>query len=287
MISKDVSRHLEKRFGKFQAIGHVGTLDPMAEGVLPILLGKATRLQDLLLEIPKQYRFVFELGFETDTLDLEGKILKHLPVPPISLSEIQIKASQYVGDITQTAPRFSAIKIKGLPAHRIMRTSNVNIPEAALKRQVTILALNVSHYSPPKTVTMEITCSKGTYVRSIARDIAYEFNTCATVTRLIRTHAAGFDRSNSIDLDTILLNESPLEKFVISVNDINLPIVKTGGRLSTELLKNGSEIDVEEQSSENCSKDVVLKDSVEGVFGIGQYIRKGEKVYLRMKRSLV
>ena len=108
IVSKDVSRWLEKRLGKLK-LGHVGTLDPLASGVLPLLFGQATRLQDFLLEIPKTYECTVELGYETDTLDSDGQIVETAPYEHVTLTQLQETAKSFVGRIKQVPPLYSAV----------------------------------------------------------------------------------------------------------------------------------------------------------------------------------
>ena len=116
MVSKDISRWLVRRLGKLK-LGHVGTLDPAASGVLPVLLGRATRLQDYLLDMPKTYEFDIRFGSETDTLDLDGQVIRETAWEHITEAQLRTAIGAFIGDIVQTPPIYSAIKYKGKPLY--------------------------------------------------------------------------------------------------------------------------------------------------------------------------
>lgn len=273
-----------------QAIGHVGTLDPAAEGVLVILLGRATRVQDLLLDLPKTYFFEVKLGFATDTLDLEGEKVAEAPVPEITISQAAEAAKQFVGPISQRAPVYSAIKIAGQPAYARARKGQDLTDASALLRNVTVHALDVVGYEN-QTLSLRVTCSKGTYVRAIGRDLAESLGTVGTVTRLIREQAAGFDKANCVEMDALLQNERPLDSYLTPLADISLPAFKTDDNVVADRLKNGQTISIPslERLSQPCSDEpvVVLKDHLGEVFGLAKVWKENDRFLLRMKRGLL
>lgn len=223
MLSKDVSRKIESMFGR-QKIGHTGTLDPMAEGVLPILLGRATRLQDLLVGIRKSYVFDIALGYETDTLDLEGKVVKRQPIPSVTRDEIQLVARSFEGRIEQVPPLFSAVKYKGRPLHEYVRSGRESqVPIESLKRDINVEELTVEGFSQ-EVIRLRVRCSKGTYVRCLARDIAHALGTCATVIRLIRTESSGFDLDDTIPLEELENGIEHLPSRIIPIEKVPLSI---------------------------------------------------------------
>jgi tRNA pseudouridine55 synthase len=152
---------------KMKKVGHAGTLDPFATGLLIILLGRGTKLSPFVMSETKVYLGTIRLGLETDTLDSTGRVVRKSTVPDLSLKYIREKAEYFIGDIEQTPPLFSAVKYKGTRAYKLARRGE----EVALKtRTVTIFSLRVLSVDLPD-VTMEIKCSSGTYIRSLAADL--------------------------------------------------------------------------------------------------------------------
>jgi tRNA pseudouridine55 synthase len=195
-------------------IGHGGTLDPLASGVLPIALGEATKLCGRMLDATKDYEFTIRFGEETDTLDTEGEIVATSDVRP-SLEQVTAALPPLTGEIEQVPPAYSALKIGGKPAYARARAGE----ELELRpRTVIIHALSIRH--PRKSgdpasfeeqrdsrfrgndeVTLSCTVSKGTYIRSLARDIAYALGTVGHVSYLRRTRAGPFSLDSAISLD--------------------------------------------------------------------------------------
>ena len=213
-------------------VGHGGTLDPLAEGVLPIALGEATKLAGRLLDASKIYDFTIRFGEETDTLDTEGVVVVTSDVRP-TLSEVEAVLPRFTGPIEQVPPAYSALKVDGQRAYDLARSGQA--VELAT-RAVTIYALSVrverSRDTPalgfstalePNGVLEHITLtahvSKGTYIRSLARDIARALGTCGHVTYLRRTKAGPFTQGQAISLDK--LNEIANGA---SLNDLLLPL---------------------------------------------------------------
>ena len=194
-------------------VGHGGTLDPLASGVLPIALGEATKLTGRMLDADKTYLFTLRFGEETDTLDAEGKVIATSDVLP-SAEELAAVLPQFTGPITQVPPAYSALKIDGKRAYDLARAGE----EVTLKsREVTIHALEIHGFDASDGVTLQAQVSKGTYIRSLARDIAHALGSCGTVTMLRRIKAGPFDLSGAISLDK--LNEvgkgAPLEQLLL------------------------------------------------------------------------
>ena len=177
-------------------VGHGGTLDPLASGVLPIALGEATKLAGRMLDATKAYDFTIRFGEETDTLDLEGKVVATSGVVP-SRADVEAILPRFTGAIRQTPPAFSAMKIDGKRAYELARAGQ----EVAMKeRDVTIHALSLVDVGD-RVATLSATVSKGTYIRSLARDIARALNSVGHVTMLRRTKAGPFTLERAISLD--------------------------------------------------------------------------------------
>ena len=177
-------------------VGHGGTLDPLASGVLPIALGEATKLAGRMLDATKSYTFTTRFGEETDTLDLEGKVIAISDVLP-SLHEVEAVLHRFSGPIDQAPPAFSALKVDGKRAYDLARAGE----EVALRsRRVTVHELHFVDMKD-RDATLSATVSKGTYIRSLARDIAHALNSVGHVTMLRRTKAGPFTLEKAISLD--------------------------------------------------------------------------------------
>jgi tRNA pseudouridine55 synthase len=177
-------------------VGHGGTLDPLASGVLPIALGEATKLAGRMLDATKAYDFTIRFGAETDTLDAEGAVVETSDVRP-TLAEIDAMLPRFTGEIEQVPPAYSALKIEGKAAYIRARAGET----VELKsRKVTVQSLVVTG-SGEDEVTLSASVSKGTYIRSLARDIARALGSVGHVTMLRRTRAGPFSLDRAISLD--------------------------------------------------------------------------------------
>ncbi len=180
-------------------VGHGGTLDPLAEGVLPIALGEATKLAGRMLDASKIYEFTVQFGVETATLDTEGEVVEQSDVRP-TLTDIEAVLLQFTGPIEQVPPAYSALKVDGKRAYDLARAGE----EVALKtRAVIIHTLAISGGAGGEEITLTAHVSKGTYIRSLARDIARALGTCGHVTYLRRAKAGPFSESQAISLDKL------------------------------------------------------------------------------------
>jgi tRNA pseudouridine55 synthase len=187
-------------------IGHAGTLDPLATGVLPLALGEATKTVQYLMEARKEYIFTVRFGVQTDTDDAEGAIIKESPNRPTD-SAIKAILSHYTGVIEQLPPTYSALKINGERAYDLARAGE----EVVLAtRPVTVHRFTLRERIDTDHAVFHVECGKGTYVRSLARDIALSLGTCAHISSLRRTRVGSFFESDAISLDA-------LEKSVIEV----------------------------------------------------------------------
>ena len=196
-------------------LGHVGTLDPMAEGVLPVLLGKATRLQDYLLDSKKVYEFDIEFGYETTTLDAEGEIVAKAEYSHVSKQKIDEACKSLVGVYVQTPPLYSAIKYKGKPLYEYAREGRSHeVPLDLLKKNVNVFSCVCTSFEN-NVATILVECSKGTYVRSLGQSIASRCGSLATTIRLLRKQSAGFDVDGCVSMSEL---ESNPENFLNSLS---------------------------------------------------------------------
>ncbi len=197
--SHDVVARVRRAAG-FVRCGHAGTLDPMATGVLPVLLGDATRISDQLMNHDKQYRFTLRFGQTTDTMDAEGRLLEERPVPEMSEARLRELISAFSGPQQQTAPMYSAVKIDGQPLHRAARRGQeVERPV----RSVVIHAFELEDWTSP-FLTATVHCSKGTYVRVLAHDLGAAAGCGAHVTALRRLRCGEFRVERALPLDAVL-----------------------------------------------------------------------------------
>ncbi|MFL6752251.1 MAG: tRNA pseudouridine(55) synthase TruB [Sphingomicrobium sp.] len=177
-------------------VGHGGTLDPLASGVLPIALGEATKLAGRMLDATKAYEFTIAFGEETDTLDAEGAVVATSAIRP-TVEQVEAVLSRFTGEIEQVPPAFSALKIGGQAAYARARAGE----ELEMKpRSITIEELQLLSASDDE-ITLSATVSKGTYIRSLARDIAHALGTMGHVSYLRRTRAGPFSLETAISLD--------------------------------------------------------------------------------------
>lgn len=181
-------------------IGHGGTLDPMATGVLPLCIGESTKIAPFLLDAHKRYEATLELGVQTDTLDAEGQVVARNPVGEISPERLETVLSCFRGHITQVPPMHSALKRDGKPLYEYARQG---IELERQPRKLTIFELRVLEFDPIGRLSVFIHCSKGTYVRVLADDIGRALGPGAHLTALRRTAAGPFTLQNAITLEAL------------------------------------------------------------------------------------
>ena len=303
IVSKDVSRWLEKRLGRLH-IGHVGTLDPAASGVLPILLGRATRLQDHLLEMPKTYEFDVTLGSETDTLDLDGQVVRTGPFLHVTTSALAAAVQDFIGDFEQTPPLFSAVKYKGKPLYEYARANaGDQVPLEELKRRVQVSRFDLVSFEGG-VGRFSVTCSKGTYVRALVKDVAEKVGSCGTLTRLVRTSAAGVSLSSTLDLEAIEAQLDDFASLVMPIEQLDLGMPKWrcasvgegiaakihGGQqvaIDYATFVSGFSEDASQAALTGWSRPLLLLDTQGRAFGVGAARRsEGGRVLVAMKRGL-
>ena len=215
MSSAKVVAIVKRQCGKNVKVGHMGTLDPLAMGVLPIAVGRATRLFDLLLNKTKTYRAIFKFGYETDTLDTEGKVTKEGGSLP-KLDELTKIARDFVGEMAQMPPIYSSKSVDGVRAYQLAREGK----EVSLTpKRITINKLELIKQIDESSFEFEIDCSAGTYVRAIGRDMAYKLSTFCTTQSILRTRSGVFKLENAVELDS--LKESDLLPMDCVLGDLN------------------------------------------------------------------
>lgn len=219
ITSSDCLNLIKKRF-KIKKIGHAGTLDAFAEGLLIVGIGEATKVLGLFMQQPKVYETVFMLGITTNTLDTNGEVVFKYNDKLPSQHLIEKTLNKFIGQVLQKPPVYSAIKINGNRASDIIRQGlEVKIEE----RLVNIYQINLLDYTPPY-LKLRIYCSKGTYVRSISRDLGKELGCGAHVLSLTRTEISPFKLDNSVKLSDIL-NFTEIQNVCLTIVE-SLPFVQ-------------------------------------------------------------
>lgn len=221
-------------------IGHTGTLDPAAEGVLPVCVGKGTRLCDMLTDKDKTYRAVMLLGTETDTQDTTGQVLSVGETEGLTEESVREAILSFVGDYDQTPPMYSALKVNGRKLYELAR-EGIEVERKA--RPVKILEIAIESVNLPE-VTMSVTCSKGTYIRTLCHDIGQMLGCGGCMKELTRTRVGRFALKDSLTLaDLERLGEED------RIGDAVLPVtavfsecreIRSAGEEMDKLLKNGN-----------------------------------------------
>lgn len=261
MTSHDVVSFMRRKL-HMKRIGHTGTLDPLATGVLPILIGNATKLSDLIMADEKKYVAKVTLGITTDTDDATGEILKREKVD-VKEETIKEVIKNFIGEIEQIPPMYSAIKVDGRKLYQLARRGE----EIERKpRKVTIHSIKISNFDG-ENFDMEVHCGKGTYIRALCRDIGDALGTGAVMSELERTHTGMFKKENTYTLEEIekLAESGEIENILmppdailgdferIDVDSEHEAKIKNGIRLRPEQLhiKNYKENDMYRIYSEN------------------------------------
>jgi tRNA pseudouridine55 synthase len=198
MTSHDVVRRV-RRLLRTRRVGHTGTLDPLATGVLPVAVGEATRIVQFLMEGDKTYRAVLKLGETTTTQDAEGEVLERRPADGITAEAVMAAARSFAGVIHQLPPMYSALKKDGVPLYRLARQG---IEVERESREVRIDRLQVLDVDLP-LVTLEVDCSKGTYVRTLCHDLGLALGTGAHLVALRRTRSGSFTEADCVTLEQL------------------------------------------------------------------------------------
>lgn len=246
--SHDVVREA-RRLLKERRIGHTGTLDPLATGVLVLCVGKATRIARYLEAQEKEYRVVMRLGVSTDTLDADGTITETRTYAPPSRERLLAVLRDFTGDIMQRPPAFSAVKVSGVRSYALARKGR---QVELAPRPVTVKRLDLLSYEDP-SVGLSVTCSKGLYVRSLCADIGEALGSGAHVTSLERVRSGRFtlDRAMTIEQLRDFAEKGSAEKRLLSTDEAlsDLAVVTVGPQ-ETEKVSHGNSIPWSNASSE-------------------------------------
>lgn len=215
LTSNQALQKVKHLYGAEKA-GHTGSLDPLATGMLPICFGEATKFSQIVLDSDKTYLTRIQLGQKTDTADSEGQIILEQPIPEFTQAHVEsIIAQKFIGLIWQTPPAYSALKKDGQPLYKLAR-AGVEVDMSEKRRQITIESIDCLECEKD-TITLKVTCSKGTYIRSLVEDIAVELGTVGHVIMLRRLNVKGFHADQMISLAKI---EEISEKCAPNTSDL-------------------------------------------------------------------
>lgn len=241
-VSSNHALQQVRRLFNANKAGHTGSLDPLATGLLPLCFGEATKISGMMLDDDKRYLVSISLGTMTDTGDLEGQIISEMAVPQLSQSLIESAIAQFLGPIDQVPPMYSALKHQGKKLYELARQGQI-IERPA--RPVTIHAIQLLGFDAG-TLHLDVSCSKGTYIRSLAEDLSHALGTCGTVSHLRRTEAGPFRLDQAITLDDLVnLTESArLERLLpVDLPLQHIPVI-TLDQLQAQAIQQGQQITV-------------------------------------------
>lgn len=266
-----------RKIAKIKKVGHTGTLDPAASGVLPICIGRATKIIDYIMENKKVYRVSLKLGTVTDSYDLEGTVVKEADASHIKSEDAINVVNSFLGDIMQVPPMFSALKKDGVRLYELAR-KGIEIEREA--RPVTIHSLENIKVDLPN-ITMDVCCSKGTYIRSLCFDIGEKLGVGAVMTSLERIQNGPFLSENAVNIDDLTIES--LQEHIISIDQAleSFDGLTVNDAKFRKLLINGvSVMDNRVFKGQNVVSDKLYRvyDSDKNLIGLGMLSKKGFKI---------
>ena len=256
MTSHDVVSFVRRQL-QMKRVGHTGTLDPLATGVLPVLVGNATKLSDIIMADEKKYKARVTLGITTDTDDSTGKIIQKKDVS-VSEEKLIDVVKSFVGEIDQIPPMYSAIKVEGQKLYQLARRG-VEIERKA--RKVTIYDIKISNFDGV-SFDMEVHCSKGTYIRSLCRDIGDSLGTGAVMSELERTMSGIFTKENSYTFEEIekCVEMGEIEKMLLKPDDVLGEFLRVDvSEEYAQKIKNGIRLRPQQINIKNYSENEIFK----------------------------
>lgn len=251
LTSRDVVNKIVKKLN-LKKVGHAGTLDPIAKGLLVIGIGKGTKILDLLTMNTKEYIATSKIGIETDTLDISGNILNKTNDFYLKREELINTLNSFIGSYYQEVPKYSAVKINGKKLYEYARNDlNVDLP----KRLITIYKIELLEFNKNE-FTFKVLASKGTYIRSLIRDIGIKLNLPMTMKKLIRTKSGKFNLSDSYEISDDF-------KIIPIFEALDYPVIKITDENLLKKIKNGNKIKLD------CSYDTItLIDNLNNTLAI-------------------
>ena len=256
---------------KMKKIGHTGTLDPDAEGVLPVCVGKATKLCELLLEKSKTYQATFVLGMTTDTQDISGNVIKESDVN-VTKEDIENAIKTFIGGYDQIPPMYSALKVNGKKLYELAREGK----EVERKPRKVVLDNNeiLDITEDLKQITIRVDCSKGTYIRTLCHDIGEKLGCGACMESLLRTKVDIYSIEDALKLSEVedLVREDSLSQHIVAIEDIlkGYPKVKVVDN-AEKLLYNGNKLNYKNVLPRDVKESVRVYDSKDNFVALYEY----------------
>ncbi len=265
--SFDIIRDVRKKYN-IKKVGHIGTLDPMATGVLPVLIGEATKLSDYLIEHDKEYIVELELGIKTDTGDIEGKVIEKRELKKIEIEEIEKILNTFIGESNQIPPMYSAIKVNGKKLYEIARKGKTieRTPRKINIYNIKILGIEKDKNGCAKIIKYKVNCSKGTYIRSLCEDIAEKLGTCGYMKNLRRTKVGKFtlkQKDKFLSIEEILKENCSYElkegEYKKVVNGVGIKVKLQNGIV--KIYNKGNFIGVGEVKNNILKRKIILDEN--------------------------
>ena len=285
MTSHDIVNIIRKKFD-IKRVGHTGTLDPDVTGVLPICIGRATRVSEYILNGDKVYIGELTLGYKTDTQDYSGSILASSN-EKVSKEEIIKVFKSFIGTIEQIPPMYSAVRYKGIRLHQLAREQ---IEVKRDPRIIEIYDLNILDINENNNkILFEVKCSKGTYIRTLCNDIGEKLGNYGYLSFLMRTEVENFKLNNALGIETI--REMPIEKLTNFILPMDLAL-KNLKKLNLEdnyyrKLSNGLESEINIDLIKGYKSEEEISIYIENDFlGIGKIIERDNKFFIKMTKVL-
>jgi tRNA pseudouridine(55) synthase len=276
LTSHDVVQKVRRAYGLRQ-VGHAGTLDPIASGVLVVLVGSATRIAQYLQEDDKEYHLVLKLGLETDTQDITGQTLNEVDPSGVTEEDLKTAVDRYRGTFSQIPPSFSAVKQAGQPLYKLARQG---VRVQADPREVTIYSMEVSDVDLPH-VSMKVVCSKGTYMRTLCHDIGRDLGVGGCMESLIRVRSGQFPLGEAIDLDKVVNDLSPEQWLRYAADGLGFPVTEPGDEDLMKLVS-GTRI-----RCDDCSREGLVSVTRRGrLIALAEALKAEETVMLSPRRVL-
>lgn len=295
VISKDIERSIIKKFGKFK-IGHIGTLDPMASGVLALLFEDATKLQNYF-DSKKIYSISIKLGICTSTHDITGKIISSSSdFSLVNEQKIKEVIKKYIGQILQIPPMYSAVKYKGKPLYKYARGKyNLDVDQSQFERKVSIYNIKIESIRLP-TIDLNVECSQGTYMRSLAYDIGQDLGCGGCLSRIERLYSSGISLDECVGIQDVLESSSidqVYQKYMIPLFDLKLklPEMKVDTNFNDEGLFCGLKIFYSKERfyKDNAQKDGLFLFKIRDRFGlveVNSNERDSSSLVIKLRRGI-
>ncbi|WP_352417838.1 tRNA pseudouridine(55) synthase TruB [Proteiniborus sp.] len=289
MTSHDIVSFIRKTFN-MKRVGHTGTLDPNAAGVLPICIGKATRVVEYFDDFKKVYRAELTLGYETDTQDKYGEIIGRNNISNVTSDDIKMVFEMFRGKTTQIPPMYSALKHNGRKLYELAREGKT---VERKPREIVIHEISILRNYNNKKILFDVECSKGTYIRTLCNDIGRRLGTLGCMTFLLRSKVGDFSIVNSYTIEEILkyTNISRLDNIIMPIDSAlkHYDSINLHERYY-DILKNGGKVDINNYSHDLYNRDLQKRIRVycdNAFIGIGLINKAEDNTILKMDKVFI